>query len=121
MIKFTQIPCSELIEILPKIKMQIKQGSKRIAISRNAEVIGFLVPLKDIQSIPKELIESEKVSFKYFQQILRLWVKTNLRCDQFFYLTFHNRIVVVFVPIQFTAYLPIPTSDVSYKLLNTLL
>lgn len=49
--KFNQVPLSELKTLLPHCKRQIQLGMRRVALSREGEIVAFLVPLSDLKRI----------------------------------------------------------------------
>ncbi len=119
MSSFKQLPLSELRASLPKFKRQVQLGMKRIAATYYGEVVGFLVPLKDVADLEeKGLINTtEEMSLTDFRaQMTECWERLQIEVDCI-YLTFHTRRAAVFVSPRLMAYLSVPVSDVAYKLL----
>lgn len=120
---FKQLPLSELRVSLPKFKRQVQLGMKRIAATYYGEVVGFLVPLKDVVGLEQDgwIKNTEEMSLSDFRvQMTECWEKLNIEVDGIdcIYLTFHTRRVAAFVSTRFMSHLPIPISDVTYKLLT---
>jgi hypothetical protein len=116
---FKQLPLSDLRTSLPKFKRQVQLGMKRIAATYYGQVVGFLVPLKDIAPLEAEgLIEqTEEMSLSDFRtQMTECWERLQLDVDCI-YLTYHTRKAAAFVSPRFVPYLPIPVAEVSHKLL----
>ncbi|MEM7770502.1 MAG: prevent-host-death family protein [Cyanobacteria bacterium P01_E01_bin.6] len=116
---FKQLPLSDLRTSLPKFKRQVQLGMKRIAATYYGQVVGFLVPLKDILPLEADgLIENtEEMSLSDFRsQLTECWERLQLDVDCI-YLTYHTRRAAVFVSPRFMPYLPIPVAEVSHKLL----
>lgn len=119
MSSFKQLPLSELRAHLPKFKRQVQLGMKRIAATYYGEVVGFLVPLRDVADLEeKGLINTtEEMSLTDFRaQMTECWERLQVEVDCI-YLTFHTRRAAVFVSPRLMAYLSVPVSDVAYKLL----
>jgi len=116
---FKQLPLSDLRTSLPKFKRQVQLGMKRIAATYYGQVVGFLVPLKDIAPLEAEgLIEhTEEMSLSDFRaQMTECWERLQLDVDCI-YLTYHTRKAAAFVSPRFVPHLPIPVAEVSHKLL----
>ena len=119
MSSFKQLPLSELRASLPKFKRQVQLGMKRIAATYYGEVVGFLLPLRDVADLEeKGLINTtEEMSLTDFRvQMTECWERLQVEVDCI-YLTFHTRRAAVFVSPRLMAYLSVPVSDVAYKLL----
>ena len=117
---FKQLPLSDLRESLPKFKRQVQLGMKRIAATYYGQVVGFLVPLKDVATLEEEgwIMKSEEMSLTDFRaQMTECWERLQVEVDCI-YLTFHTRRAAAFVSPRHTAHLPIPISDVAHKLLT---
>ncbi|ACK65726.1 hypothetical protein PCC8801_1676 [Rippkaea orientalis PCC 8801] len=94
---------------------------KRIAATYYGQVVGFLVPLKDISELEEEGLinvnKTEEMSLSDFRaQMTECWERLQIEIDCI-YLTFHTRRAAAFVSPRFMPYLPIPMSDVAHKLL----
>ena len=121
MSSFKQLPLSELRKNLPKFKRQVQLSKKRIAATYYDQIVGFLVPLKDLDKLCEQglinPLKTEEMSLSDFRaQMTECWEKLQLDLDCI-YLTFHTRRAAVFVSPRFISYLPIPMSDVTDKLL----
>ncbi|WRH68205.1 MAG: prevent-host-death family protein [Planktothrix sp. GU0601_MAG3] len=117
---FKQLPLSELRASLPKFKRQVQLGMKRIAATYYGEVVGFLVPLKDIAGLEEDgwITKTEEMSLTDFRAgMTECWERLQLEVDCI-YLTFHTRRAAAFVSPRLMPHLPIPISDVAYKLLD---
>jgi hypothetical protein len=116
---FKQLPLSDLRSSLPKFKRQVQLGMKRIAATYHGQVVGFLVPLKDIENAEQEnaISTSEDMSLSNFRmQMTECWERLQVDVDCI-YLTYHSRRAAVFVSPRLASYLPIPVSEVAHKLL----
>jgi len=116
---FKQLPLSDLREHLPKFKRQVQLGMKRIAATYYGQVVGFLVPLKDLQRAEEDnaIINTEEMSLSEFkQQLTQCWERLQIATDCI-YVTYHTRRAVAFVSPRFMNYLSIPISEVASKLL----
>jgi len=92
---------------------------KRIAATYYGQVVGFLVPLKDLESAEKEGVinGTEEMSLSEFRsQMTECWERLQVDVDCI-YLTYHNRRAAAFVSYRLANYLPIPISEVAHKLL----
>jgi hypothetical protein len=119
MTSFNQLPLSELRTSLPKFKRQVQLGMKRIAATYHGQVVGFLVPLKDVEDCEKNglIKKSEEMSLSDFRaQLTECWERLQLETDCI-YLTYHTRRAAVFVSPRFAVHLPIPIAEVTHKLL----
>ncbi len=119
MSSFKQLPLSELRIYLPKFKRQVQLGMKRIAATYYGQVVGFLVPLKDISMLEEDglISNTEEMSLSDFRvQMTECWERLQIDLDCI-YLTFHTRRAAAFVSPRLMPYLPIPMSDVAHKLL----
>lgn len=117
---FKQLPLSELRASLPKFKRQVQLGMKRIAATYYGEVVGFLVPLKDIAGLEEDgwITKTEEMSLTDFRAgMTECWERLQVEVDCI-YLTFHTRRAAAFVSPRLMPHLPIPISDVAYKLLD---
>lgn len=117
---FKQLPLSELRASLPKFKRQVQLGMKRIAATYYGEVVGFLVPLKDVAGLEEDswITKTEEMSLTDFRaEMTECWERLQVEVDCI-YLTFHTRRAAAFVSPRLMAHLPIPISDVAYKLLD---
>lgn len=119
MSSFNQLPLSDLRANLPKFKRQVQLGMKRIAATYYGQVVGFLVPLKDLEIAEKEGVinGTEEMSLSDFRsQMTECWERLQVDVDCI-YLTYHNRRAAAFVSYRLANYLPIPVSEVAHKLL----
>lgn len=119
MSSFKELPLSDLRSSLPKFKRQVQLGMKRIAATYYGQVVGFLVPLKDVAGLEAEgwIRFSEEMSLTEFRgQMTECWERLQVDVDCI-YLTFHTRRAAAFVSPRLMIHLPIPDSDVSHKLL----
>ncbi len=109
---FKVIPISELRIKLTKIKRQVQLGHQRIVITCYGEVVGFLLPLKDLipeNGIPIEQnIEMPLTQFREKLTEAGELVGENVDC---IYLTFHNRRIIAFLSSRLTPYMPIPLME----------
>ena len=111
--KFKIIPISELRVKLTKIKRKVQLGHQRIVVTSYGEVVGFLVPLKDLA--PENGIPINKhmaMSLTQFRE--KLTEASELIGDEIdcIYLTFHTRKIMAFLSSRLTSYLPIPLIEV---------
>ena len=121
MSSFKELPLSELRKNLPKFKRQVQLSKKRIAATYYDQIVGFLVPVKDVDKLFSEglidPLKTKEMSLSDFRaQMTECWEKLQLELDCI-YLTFHTRRAAVFVSPRFICHLPIPISDVTDKLL----
>lgn len=119
MSSFKQLPLSDLRADLPKFKRQVQLGMKRIAATYYGQVVGFLVPLKDLEVAEQEgeIKETEEMSLSDFRaQMTECWERLQMDVDCI-YLTYHTRRAAAFVSPRLAAYLPIPVSEVAHQLL----
>ena len=120
MSSFKQLPLSELRASLPKFKRQVQLGMKRIAATYYGQVVGFLVPLKDVAGLEEEgwIKVTEEMSLTDFRaEMTECWERLQVDTDCI-YLTFHTRRAAAFVSPRHITHLPIPVSDVAHKLLD---
>jgi prevent-host-death family protein len=112
---FKVVPISELRIKLTKIKRQVQLGHQRIVITSYGEVVGFLLPLKDLEpenGIPIEnYIEMPLTQFREQLTEAGELVGQNIDC---IYLTFHTRKIIAFLSSRLTSYLPIPLMEFDY-------
>lgn len=119
MSSFKQLPLSDLRESLPKFKRQVQLGMKRIAATYYGQVVGFLVPLKDLQRAEEDnaINNIKEMSLSEFrQQLTECWEQLQVNIDCI-YVTYHTRKAVAFVSPRLMNYLSIPISEVAGKLL----
>lgn len=119
MTSFKQLPVSDLRTGLPKFKRQVQLGMKRIAATYYGQVVGFLVPLKDVADFEDTgwIEKSEEISLSEFRaHLTEYWEKLQVDVDCI-YLTYHTRRAAAFVSPRLASHLPIPISDVTHKLL----
>ncbi len=119
MSSYKQLPLSDLRESLPKFKRQVQLGMKRIAATYYGQVVGFLVPLKDLEEAEKDgaINNSEEMSLSEFRlHLTECWERLQLDVDCI-YVTYHTRRAVAFLSPRLANYLLIPISEVAYKLL----
>ncbi len=119
MSSFKQLPLSELRVSLPKFKRQVQLGMKRIAATYYGQVVGFLVPLKDLEEAEKDdaIKKTQEMSLSDFRShMTECWedLQVNVDC---IYVTYHTRRAVAFVSPRLANYLSIPISEVAHKLL----
>lgn len=124
-IAYYQVPLEEVKTELPKFKLSIKLGIRRIAVSQQGNVIGFLLPIKDIYTLQENNVLNSNRSFKTSLSDFRrelVFYAEQLQSEQAkldcVIVTFNNREAIAFLHSKFTPYLNIPVSDVSYKLLE---
>lgn len=116
---YKQLPLSDLRSSLPKFKRQVQLGMKRIAATYYGQVVGFLVPLKDLETALNEgaIKQYEEMSISDFRaQMTECWERLQVDIDCI-YLNYHNRRAAAFVSPRMSMYLPIPVSEVAHKLL----
>ena len=119
MSSFKQLPISELRVSLPKFKRQVQLGMKRIAATYYGQVVGFLVPLKDVAGFEEEgwIEKFDEMSLSDFRaQMTECWEKLQIEVDCI-YLTYHTRRAAAFVSPRLMPHLPIPIAEVTHKLL----
>lgn len=119
MSSFKQLPLSDLRTSLPKFKRQVQLGMKRIAATYYGQVVGFLVPLKDLIVAEQEgaINKSEEMSLSDFRaQMTECWERLQVDVDCI-YLTYHNRRAAAFLSPRLANYLSIPISDFAHTLL----
>lgn len=106
---FKVIPISELRIKLTKIKRKVQLGHQRIVVTSYGEVVGFLLPLKDLapeNGIPIENdLEMPLTQFREKLTEAGELVGEKIDC---IYLTFHTRRILAFLSSRLTPYLPIP-------------
>ena len=117
---FKQLPVSELRVKLPKIKRQIHLGLKRLAVSHYGEIVGFLVPIGDLdRAIEDSAIEESRdmALIEFRSRLTECWesLQTKPSC---IYVTYHRRRSFAFVSPDLAPYLPIPVSEVSDRLMS---
>ncbi len=111
--RFTQIPMSELRVKLPRLRRLVQSGSLRVVCTHYGEVVGFLLPLEDVEFLSSGEIEmgiqkSEEIPLTEFRdQLNESWEKLTGGIDCL-YLTFHKRRVVAFISPRFTSHLSLP-------------
>ena len=113
---FKQLPVTELRSELPKFKRQVQLGLKRIAATYHTEVVGFLVPLQDLENCDFLITEDASLS-DFRDHLTSFWERLQLDLDCV-YVTYHSRRIMGFVSPRFSVDLPIPISDVSSKILG---
>ena len=109
---FKQITVSGLKAVLPKLRRQVQAGDLRIACTQQGEVIGFLIPLKDIFLIseygsPGIQSSAEIPLSRFYDRPAESWKNLLMGVDCI-YLTFHKRRILAFVSPRFTHCLPLP-------------
>jgi hypothetical protein len=120
MSSFKLLALSELRADLPKFKRQVQLGMKRIAATYYGDIVGFLVPIKDVSGFEDSgLIEkSEEMSLSDFRsQLTECWERLQIDIDCI-YVTYHTRRAIAFVSTRLICHLPIPISEVTSKLLS---
>ena len=100
---------AELRASIAKLKRQVQMGQKRLIVASHGRVVGFLLPLKDLEgenSIPIEHSKEMPIS-EFRNRISQAWdsLQSDVDC---LYLTFHKRRVIAFVSPSLASYLPIP-------------
>ena len=117
---FKRLPIANLRAILPRFKRQVQLGMKRIAVTHYGEVVGFLVPLKDVAAGETEgwIGATEEMPLTKFRpQLTQCWEKLQSDLDCI-YVTYHTRRAVAFVSPRLAVHLPIPISEASDRLLS---
>lgn len=117
---FKILPLSDLRSDLPRFKRQVQLGYKRIAASYYGQIVGFLVPLCDVEPLVQDgwIIRIEEMSLTDFRsQMTECWERLQVDTDCI-YLKYHSRRAAAFVSPRFAAQLPIPVSEVAHKLLS---
>lgn len=119
---FKEIPLTKLRAELPKRKRQVQFGKYRIAATYYGQVVGFLVPIVDVQPLEAgEWISAEKTKemslTEFRSQLTLMWeqLQSDLDCV---YLTFHTRRAAAFVTPRLITHLPIPKTDITSRLLT---
>ena len=108
---FIQIPISELRSGLAKLKRKVQVGQLRLVITCYGEIVGFLVPMADVdpeKGFPSVQVKEMPLT-KFRDQVHESWEHLQAGVDCI-YLTFHTRPVVAFVAKRFAVHLPIPLS-----------
>jgi antitoxin (DNA-binding transcriptional repressor) of toxin-antitoxin stability system len=114
---FRQIPISELRPRLAKLKRQVQLGYLRMLITCYGEVVGFLVPIDDVEGdreIPINEFEEVPLT-KFRDNVNEYWMHLQAGVDVI-YLTFHTRRVIAFVSPRLGVYLPIPITKDSERI-----
>lgn len=110
--KFQQIPVSELRVKLPQLKGYVKASKLRLACTRYGCVVGFLVPLEDIDKFnasKESKINKEEVwPLTEFRERLAEVNDLFIRGVDCLYLTAHKRRIIAFVSPRFAQWLPGP-------------
>ncbi len=119
--KFKEIPLATLRAQLPKCKRQVQLKQYRLAATYYGKIVGFLVPLSDLNlSNQGEWIQESRTLqlplTEFRSQLTTFWERLHLDLDCV-YLTFHTRRVAAFVSPQLSHYLPIPKADVEQRFL----
>jgi hypothetical protein len=119
---FKEIPLTQLRAELPKRKRQVQLGMYRIAATYYGKIVGFLVPMADVKPLEEgEWIDNQKTTemslTEFRSKLTTLWelLQTDLDCV---YLTFHTRRAAAFVTPRLMNHLPIPTSEISSRLIS---
>jgi hypothetical protein len=116
---YKQLPLTELRANLPKFKRQVQLGMKKIAATYHGQVVGFLVPIKDLEKIEEENLIEKSIDMtltEFRAAMTECWESLQVDLDCI-YITFHSRRAVAFVSPRLHMDLPIPVSEVSWKLL----
>ena len=106
---FKQIPVSKLRVKLPKLRQQVQLGNLRLVCTYYGEVLGFLLPLQDIEALNKELIGKygEMPLTKFCDQLTKTSPKL-LSSTDCIYVTYRTRRIMAFLSPRFAPYLPLP-------------
>lgn len=105
---FKQIPMSEMRVKLPKLRRLVQLGKQRIVVTYYGEVIGFLLPIDDLENEQIPITSAEEMPLtKFRDQMTEAWelLQSGMDC---IYLTFHNRRVLVFLSPKLSQYLSLP-------------
>lgn len=100
---------AELRAGMAKFKRQIQSGQKRLIVASHGRVVGFLLPMQDLEGehpVPVEHTRDMSIS-EFRNCISQAWdlLQSEIDC---FYLTFHKRRVLVFLSPKLASHLPIP-------------
>jgi hypothetical protein len=102
---FKQIPLSEIGAQLPALRRPVQLGKLRNVLTHYGEVLGFLLPLEDVEKESIEIANCEEISFRQLRSRLsELW---HWEGDCIF-LTVHTRRVLAFLSPKFKAHLSLP-------------
>jgi hypothetical protein len=115
---FIQIPMSELRVKLPKIRRLVQLGKQRVVVTYYGEIVGFLLPLDDIDLNPHiPISKTEEMPLtKFRDQLTESWeiVQQEVDC---IYLTFHTRRILVFASNRLAPHLSLPMIGDANKIL----
>jgi hypothetical protein len=99
---------SEMRVKLPKLRRLVQLGKQRIVVTYYGEVIGFLLPIDDLENEQIPITSAEEMPLtKFRDQMTEAWelLQSGMDC---IYLTFHNRRVLVFLSPKLSQYLSLP-------------
>lgn len=106
--QYKQIPMSEMRVQLPKLRRLVQLGKQRIVVTYYGEIIGFLLPLEDINQEQMQIITTKEMSLSQFRnQMTEAWELLQAGADCI-YLTFHTRQVLAFLSARFSSHLDLP-------------
>ncbi|AFY40071.1 prevent-host-death family protein [[Leptolyngbya] sp. PCC 7376] len=106
--QYKQIPMSEMRVRLPKLRRLVQLGKQRIVVTYYGEVIGFLLPISDIERCEIPIDESQEMSLSEFRShMTETWELLQAGVDCIF-LTFHTRAALVFIAPKFAQFLDLP-------------
>jgi hypothetical protein len=105
-LNFRIILFSELQTRFTHLKKQVQLGRKRLVITQESKIIGFLIPFKDLADFDIPINKNIEMSSTQFQEKLgKDLIDKDIDC---IYLTFHNRKILVFLSERLTPYIPLP-------------
>jgi hypothetical protein len=116
---YKQLPLTELRANLPKFKRQVQLGMKKIAATYHGQVVGFLVPIKDLERIEEDNLIEQSIDMtltEFRSEMTECWERLQVDLDCI-YITFHSRRAAAFVSPRLHMHLSIPVSEVNWKLL----
>lgn len=114
--QYKHIPMSEMRVRLPKLRRIVQLGKQRIVVTYYGEVIGFLLPIEDIErcEIPVDNFQTMSLS-EFRTHMTEAWefLQSGTDC---IYLTFHTRPILIFLSPTFSRYLDFPVFGDSQKM-----
>jgi len=99
---------SEMRVSLPKIRRLVQLGKQRIVITYYGEIVGFLLPIDDLDREEIPILSTKEMPLTQFRDhMTEAWefLQSGIDC---IYLTFHNRKVLVFLSPKLSQYLSFP-------------
>lgn len=114
-IVFKEFPMDQLRKELSVRKRQVHLEQYRIAASEYGRIIGFLVPIRDLEAIINgdwlDLQKITEITMSEFHIRFRsVWDKLENGVD-LVYIKYHKRTILAIVTYRFRNFLPIPISE----------